>query len=82
MKKLVLILASVALLGLANSQAEDKKEDKKKAPAPTTEQKKYRKELTEKYDANKDGKLDKEERAKITEEEKDKAGYAKKKEKK
>lgn len=40
----------------------------------TEEQKKARKELIEKYDTNKDGKLDKEERAKISDEDKAKAG--------
>lgn len=39
-------------------------------PALTDEQKKARKDLLAKYDANKDGKLDKEERAKITDEDK------------
>ena len=38
----------------------------------TDEQKAFRKEMIEKYDANKDGKLDKEERTKMTQEEKDK----------
>jgi hypothetical protein len=38
----------------------------------TDEQKTLRKEMTEKYDANKDGKLDKDELAKISKEDKDK----------
>lgn len=72
MKKLVLILTGVALLGIASSQAEEKKEGKKRGPAPTAEQKAARKELLEKYDANKDGKLDKEEKSKISAEDKEK----------
>jgi hypothetical protein len=41
-------------------------------PKLTAEQKADRKALIEKYDANKDGKIDKEERAKMTKEDKDK----------
>ena len=52
-------------------------------PKLTDEQKAQRKALIEKYDANKDGKLDKEERTKMTKEDKDKwqsvAGAPKKK---
>jgi uncharacterized membrane protein YebE (DUF533 family) len=84
MKKLLVALCLTCVLALA-AQAQDKPEAAKpeaKNPPPTAEQKAYRKTLVEKYDANKDGKLDKEERAKITKEEQDKAGYAPKKEKK
>ena len=48
----------------------------------TSEQKALRKELLEKYDANKDGKLDRQERAKISKEDKErqkKAGLGRKK---
>ena len=65
MKKLVLILASAALLGTVTSQAEEKKK-------PTPEQKAGRKAMLDKYDTNKDGKLDKEERAKVSAEDKEK----------
>jgi len=41
-------------------------------PKLTDEQKAARKALIEKYDANKDGKIDKEERAKMTKEDKEK----------
>ncbi len=54
-------------------------------PKLTDEQKAVRKEMVAKYDANKDGKLDKEERAKMTKEDKDKwesAGLGHKKEEK
>ncbi len=59
-------------------------EGKKKGTPPTEEQKAIRKEMTEKYDANKDKKLDKEEMAKMSAEDKakwSKAFPAKKKEK-
>ena len=54
-------------------------------PKLTKEQKEARKVLIEKYDANKDGKIDKEERAKMTKEDKEKwqsFSAAKKQEKK
>ena len=84
MKKLLIALcftSALALAAYAEDKAEAAKPEAKKA-APTAEQKAYRKELKEKYDANKDGKLDKDEMAKITDEERAKAGYAAKKEKK
>ncbi|MEY4387603.1 MAG: hypothetical protein RLY20_2886 [Verrucomicrobiota bacterium] len=79
MKKLIVALCFTCVLALA-AHAEDKAEGKKsesKKPALTAEQKSARKALVEKYDTNKDGKLDKEERAKISAEELEKAGYAK-----
>ena len=78
MKKLLVALCFTCVLAIA-AHAEDKPEGAKpeaKKPTLTAEQKAARKALLEKYDANKDGKLDKEERAKITEEEREKAGYA------
>jgi len=77
MKKLL-----VALLGLACAftltvnAAEGKKKEM------TEEQKTLHKEMLAKYDANKDGKLDKEERAKMSAEDKEKmqkAGLGRKK---
>lgn len=47
-------------------------EDAKKKPTLTAEQKSLRKEMLAKYDTNKDGKLDKEEKAKMSQEDKDK----------
>jgi hypothetical protein len=72
MKKVLSLAVGIALLGLvapAISQAKEKKEGKSHA---TAEQKTLRKELMEKYDANKDGKLDKEEKGKISAEDKEK----------
>ncbi|MEO5801986.1 MAG: hypothetical protein ABIR24_00530 [Verrucomicrobiota bacterium] len=66
MKKLATIVLGLSLLGMVTTQAEEKKEHKK--PVLTEEQKK----IVEKYDTNKDGKLDPEERAKMSAEDKDK----------
>jgi hypothetical protein len=67
MKKIAAIALGLCLLGMVAVQADDKEKAK-----PTAEQKKLHKEMTEKYDTNKDGKLDKEERAKISEDDKKK----------
>jgi len=64
MKKLITILCITAALGFV-AQADDTKETKKKHEASAE----Y-KALVDKYDTNKDGKLDKEERAKISAEDK------------
>ena len=67
MKKLIAALCFTCALALvANAQDAGAK----KKPGLTDEQKAVKKELTEKYDANKDGKLDKEERAKFSAEDK------------
>lgn len=71
MKKLLAIALGVALLGIVGVQADEKKEGDKK-PAMTAEQKKVWKEIVTKYDADKSGRLNKEERAKFTEEDKKK----------
>lgn len=74
MKK-TLILAGIALLGLAVTvRADDgvKKSESHKPSAPTAEQKALRKQLIEKYDTNKNGRLDKDERAKMTAEDQEK----------
>lgn len=83
MKKLLTALCFTCALAVA-AQAEEGSGTKKKhqAKPPTAEQKALRKEITEKYDTNKDGKLDKEERAKISAEDKaklEKAGLGHKK---
>ncbi len=74
MKKLLVAMCSLALLALSAHAADGdvKKEggDKPKKPELTAEQKAVKKELTDKYDANKDGKLDKDERAKMSDEDK------------
>ena len=73
MKKLLVALCVTSALAIAAHAADEGKEKKKgegKGPAMTEEQKALRKEMLEKYDANKDGKLDKEEKAKISDEDK------------
>lgn len=53
--------------------AQDKKPEKKKSrPVLTEQQKQVRKDLLAKYDANKDGKLDREERKKFSDGDKEK----------
>lgn len=72
MKKLIIALCMTSMLALAAHAAEGeaKKEgDKPKKPELTTEQKAFVSEMKEKYDVNKDGKLDKEEKSKMTTEE-------------
>lgn len=83
MKKLLMALCFTCALALAvhAGEGDDKKSEPGKKRAATPEQKAARKALVEKHDANKDGKLDKEERAKISAEELEKAGYARKKKK-
>ena len=81
MKKAALITVGIfCALALTVSAAEGKKGQKM-----TAEQKQLMKEMVSKYDANKDGKLDKEEKAKISAEDKKKmeaAGLNQKKKKK
>ena len=67
MKKIAAIALGLCLVGTVAVKAEDKEKAK-----PTEAQKQLRKEMTEKYDTNKDGKIDKEERAKISEDDKKK----------
>jgi hypothetical protein len=87
MKKLLLASCLTCVLALAAraDEGDVKKDGEAKAkPALTAEQKALRKEITSKYDTNKDGKLDKEERAKISAEDKakmEKAGLGPKKKK-
>jgi hypothetical protein len=72
MKKLLVALCLTCAMVLA-VQAQDAKQKKRDL---TAEQKQIRKELLEKYDANKDGKLSKEERSKVSEADKDKLDKA------
>ena len=84
MNKLLVALCLTGALALA-AQAGEGKEGKKKheqTAEQTAEQKALKKELLAKYDTNKDGKLDKDERAKISAEDKaklEKAGLGHKK---
>jgi hypothetical protein len=81
MKKLLVAACLVCAVALV---AQAQEGDAKKKPAPTAEQKALHKEMLDKYDTNKDGKLDKEERAKMSAEDKaklEKAGLGPKKKK-
>lgn len=80
MKKLMWALCVTCAVALSAQAAEGKKEQKL-----TPEQKEIRKELLAKYDTNKDGKLSKEERSKISDADKEKlekAGLGRKKKEK
>lgn len=67
MKKFLLLTLGLFCAATVAVHAED---TAKKKGNP--EQKSLRKEMLDKYDANKDGKLDKEEKAKMSQEDKDK----------
>jgi curli biogenesis system outer membrane secretion channel CsgG len=80
MKKLLVIAATLACAVALNATAQDSAKPAeaagKKKTALTADQKKLQKEMVEKYDANKDGKLDKEEKAKISADDKKKMSDA------
>lgn len=69
------MLVAMVVLACATAVTVSAAQGKKKHRL-TSEQKELRKEMVEKYDTNKDGKLDKEERAKITKEDKEKMAKA------
>jgi hypothetical protein len=73
MKRVSLIIAGICLAATLNLRAADAPAsgDKPAAKGRTEEQKKLLKEITDKYDTNKDGKLDKDERQKISTEDKE-----------
>ncbi|MBC8001264.1 MAG: hypothetical protein H7X97_01635 [Opitutaceae bacterium] len=78
MKKFATFCFAIALLGVATpaiSRAADGEGEKKKRPELTEEQKKVQKEFLEKYDTDKNGRLNAEERGKFSVE--DKAKYEK-----
>ena len=70
MKFIISVLTAIAVCCMVATAAEGKKKGDGKRPPMTAEQKECMKKMTEKYDANKDGKLDKEERAKMSDEDK------------
>ena len=73
MKNIVLATAlALVLVGSYSTSAQAQEEKKKKRPELTEEQKALMKEITAKYDTDKDGKLSPEERAKISAEDKEK----------
>jgi len=75
MKKLLAIALSLSVFACVSPaliRAADADTGATKRPKLTEEQRKLRKDLIDKYDTNKDGKLDKAERAKISKEDQDK----------
>jgi hypothetical protein len=83
MKKSLIVALSLVFASVLVMQAQDAK-PAEKAPAPkkelTAEQQKIMADMKEKYDTNKDGKLDKTEKAAMSQEDKDamvKAGLSK-----
>ncbi len=68
MKKLIIATCFSCILAVAAyaAEGEAKKEVEGKKSAPGQEQKAIRKELTEKYDTDKNGRLNKDERSKMT----------------
>ena len=75
MKKLMLVAAMLCATAIL-VQAEDAAPAKKAKKEMTAEQKQVMAEMVEKYDTNKDGKLDKDERAAISAEDKEKMAKA------
>ena len=79
MKKALLLGLGLAVAVISTplaSAADTGDKTEKKKSRLTEEQRKLRKEMVEKYDTNKNGKLDKEERAKISKEDQDKPTQA------
>jgi 5-hydroxyisourate hydrolase-like protein (transthyretin family) len=70
MKKLLLATAAIFCASALLLQAQDATPKKKAAHKLTAEQKELQKEMLTKYDTNKDGKLDKAEKAAISKEDK------------
>jgi hypothetical protein len=71
MKKILVTIAGVLCATVIAVHADDAT-PKKKGHKMTDEQKQVMKDMIEKYDTNKDGKLDKDEKAKISAEDKEK----------
>ena len=69
-RALLLAVGLSSALALAANAQDEKKPDAPKRPPLTEEQKALRKEITEKYDKDKDGKLSPDERKAISEEDK------------
>ncbi len=72
MKKLLVTSLCAMVAGMLCAADQNVPADQGQKAKPTPEQKQERKALIEKYDANKDGKLDKDEMAKMSQEDKDK----------
>jgi hypothetical protein len=71
MLRAMILAVGLTLAVAVVARAEDDKPEKPKRPQLTEEQKALRKEITEKYDKDKDGKLSPEERKSISAEDKE-----------
>jgi hypothetical protein len=76
LRSLILAVGLCGGLALTASAADGEKKPEGKRPALTEEQKALRKEMTEKYDKDKDGKLSPEERKAMSAEDKEKMAKA------
>jgi len=72
LRALILAVGLISTVGLTARAEDDKAPAKPKRPPLTEEQKALRKEITGKYDKDKDGKLSPEERKEISAEDKEK----------
>lgn len=71
MKFIISVLTAIAVCCMVATAGEGKKKGAEgKRPPMSAEQKEFQKKMVEKYDANKDGKLDKEESSKMSDEDK------------
>ena len=70
--KHIVITTALALVLVGSFTSAQAQEEKKKRPELTEEQKALMKQMTEKYDANKDGRIDQDERTKISQEDREK----------
>ena len=75
-RAMILALGLCSAVALTAGAADGEKKPEGKRPPLTEEQKALRKEITEKYDKDKDGKLSPEERKAISEEDKEKLAKA------
>ncbi len=72
LRVLILVVGLTSAMAFSARAEDEKAPEKSKRPALTEEQKALRKEITAKYDKDKDGKLSPEERKEISAEDKEK----------
>ena len=72
LRALILVVGLTSAMALSARAEDEKAPEKTKRPPLTEEQKTLRKEMTSKYDKDKDGKLSPEERKEISAEDKEK----------
>lgn len=72
LRVMILVIGLTSAVALSARAEDDKAPEKTKRPPLTEEQKTLRKEMTEKYDKDKDGKLSPEERKEMSADDKEK----------